>query len=157
MVCAGNGPMKPGDVLLYPPSSAFGKLIALKTWHSISHAEVFIGGGRSVASRDGIGVGIYPARLGDVQHVLRPALPFDLEAAMRWFDTVQGQPYGWRDLLHFFGIPRNGAGMVCSPFVTYFLRAGGIPVFNIEPAEKIAPFQFLTSELLIDVTGEAGA
>lgn len=148
----------PGDVLLYPAKGLYGKIIALKTWHAIGHCEIYIGHGYSVASRDGVGVGRYHARLNDVKHVLRPKRPFDLTKALAWFYTsANGQPYGWLDLLHFIGISRNGRGMVCSPFCADFLRAGGIPVFNQEPAIKIAPFQFLLSEELTDVTQAVSA
>lgn len=141
--------LRPGDVLLYPASSLFGKLIALKTWHSISHVEVFIGAGESVASRDGKGVARYSARLGDVKHALRPTQPVDLSAALRWFNAnAAGQPYGWFDLLAFVGVTKDGPGMVCSSFATQFLRAGGLPIFRDEPPNRVAPFQFLTSELL---------
>lgn len=144
-----------GDVLLYRPTGLFGRVIALKTWHMIAHVEVSLGGGESVASRDGLGVGRYPHRSADLAHVLRPVLPMDLAAALRWFRTVEGQPYGWVDLLAFIGLTADGPGMVCSPFATEFLRAGGLPVFRSEPARFIAPFQFLTSELLRDVGQDA--
>lgn len=142
----------PGDVLLYGAKGFYGKIIAIKTWHGIGHVEVFIGGGFSVASRDGQGVGRYDARLLDIKHVLRPTVPFDLTKALAWFFTdANGQPYGWWDLLHFIGIAKDGQGMVCSPFATEFLRAGGVPIFNNEPAIKVAPFMFLLSEFLKEV------
>ena len=141
-----------GDVLLYKPTGIFGRIIALKTWHAISHVEVSLGNGESVASRDGKGVGRYPHRSAQLAHVLRPTLPLNLTTAMAYFDTVKGQPYGWLDLLAFIGAKIDGPGMVCSPFATAFLRAGGLPIFRSEEARKIAPFQFLLSELLIDVT-----
>lgn len=144
--------LQSGDVLLYGPKGFFGKVIAFKTWHPIAHVEVYIGDDHAVASRDGQGVGLYVARTGDIKHVLRPNVPLDLVAALHWFETVKGQPYGWMDLLQFAGFGANGKGMVCSPCATEFLRAGGVPVFGNEPAIKIAPFQFLLSELLTDVT-----
>ena len=144
--------LRPGDVLLYPATSLFGKLIALKTWHPVSHVEVFVGDGRSVASRDGKGVAAYPARLHDVRHALRPVQPVDLAAALRWFKAhADGQPYGWFDLLAFVGVTKDGPGMVCSSFAVQFLRAGGLRIFRDEPPNRVAPFQFLTSELLTDV------
>jgi hypothetical protein len=117
----------------------------------VGHVEVYVGGGDAVASRNGLGVNEYPLRTRDLLHVLRPEQPFDLIAAMAWFRTAKGLPYGWADLLQFVGLNVNRRGIVCSPFATLFLRAGGIPVFNDEPAEKIAPFQFLTSETLSPV------
>lgn len=144
-----------GDVLLYRGGGAYSWIIALKTWHQVSHVEVSIGDGRSAASRDGKGVGLYPHRESGLIHVLRPVVPFQRASAMDWYyRDANGQPYGWLDLLAFIGVKRDAPGMVCSDFATRFLRAGGVPVFNKEPARLIAPFQFLTSELLteIDVT-----
>lgn len=147
--------LRPGDVLLYPATSLFGKLIALKTWHPVSHVEVYIGGGQNAASRDGLGVAIYQARLHDVKHVLRPTVPFSVLRALAWFAVhAKGQPYGWLDLLAFIGVTKDMPGMVCSSFATQFLRAGGVPVFRDEPANAIAPFQFMTSELLEPVRAQ---
>lgn len=135
--------LRPGDIMLYRPKGIFGQLIAVKTWHRISHVEIYNGGKQSVASRDGVGVGEYPVRLEELAYVLRPRLVLDLPAARKWFESVKGQPYGWLDLLDFVGLPANGPGMVCSPFATDFLRHAGWPVFPTDPVEKIAPFQFL--------------
>ena len=142
----------PGDVLLYKPTGLFGRIIALKTWHKIAHCECYVGNGNSVASRDGKGVNIYPLRLTDLAYILRPTQPLDLVSGLRWFHKeAKGLPYGWLDLAQFIGRNVNGKGMVCSPFLTYFLRACKLPIFNDEPAEKIAPFQFILSELLDQV------
>ena len=146
----------PGDVLLYRASGFYGRLIALKTWHPISHVEVYAGDGQSEASRDGVGVGRYLLRTDGLTHVLRPVHPaFNWASGDAWFRAVEGQPYGWLDLLQFVGLPVNGPGMVCSPFVAGRLRASGLPIFNAEPIEKIAPCTFLLSELLVDVTDPA--
>jgi hypothetical protein len=67
------------------------------------------------------GVGRYPYRAADLAYVLRPRLPFDLSAAMAWFESVNGQPYGWLDLLAFVGWGGDAKGVVCSPFATQFL------------------------------------
>lgn len=151
-------PPQQGDVLLYGAKGLYGKIIALKTWHGVGHCEVYIGNGFSVASRDGQGVGRYAARLDDIKHILRPELPFDLSAALCWFyREANGQPYGWLDLLQFIGLNINRKGTICSTFVVDWLRAGGIPIFNAEPSTKIAPFQFLTSELLREVTADEAA
>ncbi len=144
--------LRPGDVLLYRGSGVYGWLIRLKTWHPIGHVEVYVGDRQSAASRDGKGVNIYPLRMDGLAYVLRPIEPFDLAAALRWYEReAKGLPYGWLDLLQFVGQNVNRKGVVCSPFATQLLRAGGIPIFNDEPAEKIAPFQFLTSERLVRI------
>jgi hypothetical protein len=135
----------PGDILLYRPNGIFGRLIALKTWHPISHVEVYLGGGVSAASRDGQGTGIYPLRLAQLALVCRPIVPCDVGAGLRWFATQPHQPYGWLDLAAFFGATVDGRGVVCSPFATEFVRACGLDPFNGEPSIRIAPFQFALS------------
>jgi len=142
----------PGDVLLYKPKGLYGWLIRVKTWHPIAHVEIDMGDGMSAASRDGKGPGYYPNRFTDLAYVLRPRVPFDLAAAKRYVDSTIGLPYGWADLLNFIGVTIDARGIVCSPFATEVLRAGGVPVFNSERSNLIAPFQFLDSELLQDVT-----
>lgn len=144
--------LQPGDVLLYAPRGFYGWIIRLKTWHRVSHCEIVIGQHYVAASRDGIGVGKYPLRTDGLIAVLRPKVPFDLPAAARYIESMLGTPYGWGDLLAFFGASKDYQGIVCSPFVTEALRAGGVPVFNHEPANAVAPFMFLDSELLLDVT-----
>lgn len=134
--------LRPGDALLYRPSSIFGWLIRRHTGFPISHVEVYIGGGQSLASRDGIGTGRYPLRLAQLQKVCRPRVLFDTGQALAWFTAQPHQPYGWLDLLDFFDFNVNGPGIVCSPFATLVERAGGVNVFPGIPAQKIAPFAF---------------
>ena len=143
--------LKPGDILLYRGTGFYSKLIFLKTWHAISHVEVFLGNvnekrNMSTASRDGQGVAIYPLR-EDISYVLRPTLPFNTDAAIEFALKSTGTPYGWLDLIQFCGIDIDANGIVCSPYATYVQRIAGIPVFRNEKAEKIAPSNFLLSEL----------
>ena len=137
--------IKPGDVLLYKAKGLFGWLITRKTWHNIGHVEVYVGDGQSVASRDHQGTGKYPLRLSELMYVCRPKRHFDCAKALAWFEAQPHQPYGWFDLLSFTGWNVDGKGIVCSPFATTFIRAGGLDPFNGEPAIKIAPFQFALS------------
>jgi hypothetical protein len=141
--------LRPGDVLLYHRKGIFGWIIHRKTWHEIAHVEVYIGEGQSVASRDRLGTGRYPLRLEQLEIVCRPKpeYPFDVKAALRWFAAQPDQGYGYLDLAAFVGLPWDGKGIVCSPFATLFLRAGGLEPFNYEPARLIAPFQFETSNV----------
>jgi len=137
-----------GDCLLYTPSGFFGWLIALKTWHKVSHVEVYIGDGFAVASRDGKGVGIYNYRPDGLAAVLRPSGFYYHDGAMKWFSTVNGQKYDWKGILVFALAVKQGAKdrMFCSEFATRFYRAGGLEPFHPdEDADHIAPFQFLTS------------
>jgi cell wall-associated NlpC family hydrolase len=144
--------LRPGDVLLYKPTSRFGQMIVFHTGGPCSHAELYVGEGLSLASRDGKGTGCYELRTADLGWVLRPTTPFSVEGARAWFNQTGHQPYGWYDLLAFCGYPVNGAGVVCSPYVVYLLRAGGVPVFKTIPPERIAPNDLLLSELLTDIS-----
>lgn len=132
----------PGDCLLYRPSGVFGWIIKAKTWHAISHVEVWDGHGQSWASRDGLGVNLYPNRLADIDTVMRPRMPVDLDTARRWAASMIGTPYGWGDLLEFVNVTHDFKGIVCSPFATEWYRAGGLDPFNGEDSAKIAPFEF---------------
>jgi hypothetical protein len=141
----------PGDVLLYAPSGVFGKIIALKTWSTVSHVEVYVGNGESVASRDGKGVGKYPFRDTELAFALRPRAPFDLAKALAWFQTVDGEGYDWVGLLVFANIRQTGRRdkMWCSNFAARFMRVGlpdDCPLFGAElDADKVAPSTFLSS------------
>jgi hypothetical protein len=143
--------LKPGDCLLYRPNSIVGWFIAVKTWRRVSHCEVYVGGGMSVAARgpqDGVGgVGLYALRLADLAHVLRPSDVFRLGDAMQWFGTVAGEKYDFWGLLRFFTI---GTGwpdrMFCSEFATRFYRRGGLEPFQPDvDADTVAPGELLLS------------
>jgi|GEM_PF-2353222 len=147
----------PGDVILYRPSGFFGRVIAIKTWHGVAHCEGYVGSGWSVASREGKGADIYRLRNdATVAHVLRPKVPCDVSSGIRWFtEHLQGEPYGWLDLLAFVGLGYDGPGVICSVALSMFYRRGcGLPLFANEPDAKIAPCTFLLSELLQDVTDQ---
>lgn len=143
----------PGDIMLFKPTSLFGQLIRIKTWHNVSHVEIYRGAGQSDASRDGIGVGTYPVRTSGLVWVLRPKVPLDIVKGLTYTEELMGTPYGWVDLLNFAGIPLNRRGIVCSPFAAGWLRAAGWDVFPEDPIECVAPFQFL--DLVGDECGVA--
>lgn len=145
--------LQPGDYLAYHGTGFVAWVISVKTWHDVTHCEVYVGAGETVASRgpqDGVGgVGRYALRLDDLVHVLRPLMPFDLARALRWFETVNGEQYDLWGLLRFFSV---GAGrtdrMFCSEFATRFYRAGGVEPFQPdEDADAVAPCQFLISPI----------
>lgn len=147
------GRLAPGDVLCYRPSSLFGWAIRIKTGGPQSHAELYVGNQLSIASRDRVGTGLYPLRLPQLGWVLRPIGQFNVQSCMSWFIREgKNQKYGLLDLITFFGFPVNAPGVVCSPFVVYALRAGGIPAFGTTPPERIAPNDLVLSELLSDVS-----
>lgn len=142
--------LRPGDCLLYKPHGLAGILIQAKTWHRVAHVEVYTGNGKAVASRDGVGVGIYPWRSDDLAYVLRPTYPLDWVSFWRWFRTVNGQRYDWWGLLRFAWFTQTGAGknnrMFCSEFAARAYRYLGAHVFgDVEDADAVAPFEFLLS------------
>jgi hypothetical protein len=115
---------------------------------AMNHGPTFY----STASRDGKGVDIYPVRVdASLAYVMRPRVAPQLaqvQDAVRCALSMRGTPYGWLDLLDFFGFGINGKGIVCSPYATIVGRAAGYPFFNGTQARLVAPFQFRTSELL---------
>jgi len=147
--------LQPGDCLLYSPApkSVFGWLIAIKTWHAVSHCEVYIGEGMSVASRDGKGVDSYPVRWDNLSIIMRPKgeYKFNLQAALKWFITeAKGQKYDWVGLLRFswrsdFVKGGENNKQFCSEFATRFYRAGGLDPFNGEDADAVPPYLFSIS------------
>lgn len=147
-----------GDCLLYSPSSIFGAVISVKTWHAISHVEIAISPSESVASRDGQGVSRYPLRTDHLAAVLRPTVPLDLSTALNWFESVRGQGYDWLGLLRFSWrseyVPSKLTAnkMFCSEFATRFYRQAGFDPFPREDADAVAPFQFLYVEQLQPVS-----
>jgi len=146
--------LEPGDALLYAPSGFFGWLIAFKTWNKLSHVEVYAGNGKSYASRDGKGVGFYDFRADGLAKVLRPTLqPLNLKAANEWFATVDGQKYDWLGILVFTLAVAQGAKdkMFCSEFATRWYRKAGLKLFGDCDADRIAPAQFIMTDLLAEV------
>lgn len=137
----------PGDCLLYADDGLISKLIRVKTWSDVSHCEVYTGGGRSVASRDGIGVGEYPLRVAGLQYILRPNEPFNPKAGMFWFRGVNGQGYDWLGLLKFFTLGKGSqTKMHCSEFETrWYRKAGLVPFHPTVDADLVSPGMFLTS------------
>jgi hypothetical protein len=152
--------IEPGDCLLYRPKGIFGWVIAMKTWHKIGHVEIYVGSRQSVASRDGIGVGLFSWRASELCAVLRPNKNFQMLPALDIFNRkYRGQGYDVMGLFRFeMRAPvdkvRFNNKQFCSEFATRFYRAGLLDPFNGEDADAIAPFQFLLSPVFTkyDVT-----
>lgn len=159
--------LRAGDCLLYKPQGAFGLLISVKTWHDISHCEVYEGQGYSVASRDpdhwfpkpsGGGVNRYPWRDTELACVLRPNRPFNQSKATTWFEQVRGQSYDWAGLLRFGWRARvvptdlSANKMFCSECNTRYYRAGDFDPFPREDADAVAPFEFASNPFFDLVT-----
>lgn len=119
--------------------------------------EVYLGGGESAASRDGLGVAIYPLRTQGLSFVLRPTAPFNLREALTWFFAhAEGQRYDWLGLLRFAWrakvVPnRFDNRQFCSEFAARFYRAGGFDPFNKQDADAVAPFMFLYCPFFLQV------
>ena len=133
-----------GDTLLYNKQSIVNDLIDLKTGDDVAHVEGYVGDGMSVASRNGIGVNIYPFRADGLKMVRRLAVPFDKERADQWFNSgIKGQPYNWAALGEFFNLSIDGQGFICSVFWAWYLWHGGVYLFAPEYSlEKISPRDF---------------
>ena len=136
--------LQPGDVLLDCSRSLIGWAIRFRTWSDVEHVEVYLGEGRSVASRNGIGVGKYPLRIDGLVRVFRPVENPDVIAGLLWFADVDGLPYAWTDLLRFYGWALDSAkGMICSQFADAFLRQCGVQLFNVQyPDGAVTPRDF---------------
>lgn len=151
----------PGDCLLYAPGSSWVSwLIAVKTWHRISHVEVYEGINgvhHSVASRNGIGVNRYQLRTRDLCRVLRPLGPVDMAAGTTWFEKfARHQRYDFPALLRFLWPSErpdyDPERQICSAFAARWYRAAGVRAFAPhEDADLIAPFQFVTSPAFEEV------
>jgi len=141
--------LKPGDCLLYRPSSFFGWLIAIKTWNLVSHVEIYIGNKKSVASRDGIGVSDYPLRTNKLAYVLRPTHKWDINKSLEWFEEdAKGQKYDWKGILVFALAVKEGSWdkMFCSEFANRFYKNGGLYPFSATyNSDRVAPANFLCS------------
>jgi hypothetical protein len=133
-----------GDFLLYHKEGVFNEVIDIKTASDVDHIEVYIGDGASLASRNGIGVNLYPYRADGLIHVRRPVQPFVFAQAEAWFATVKGAPYGWGDILEQANIANTLPGMDCSHFAACLAEAAGCPQFDENyPKDKITPRDFL--------------
>lgn len=135
--------LRPGDIILYDGDGIFAKIIKFKRGEQYCHVEVYIGGERSVASRDGVGVNEYPLRLDGIAAIYRSVTVPDIESGMTWFETVKGQDYDWIGLLSFAWAKYRGLNnnkMFCSEFATRFLRACGVEPFNADcDADCVSP------------------
>jgi hypothetical protein len=142
--------LQAGDCLGYSPSNIFDWFVALKCWTKVSHCEIYAGDGNSYASRNGLGVNVYPLRLDHLAFVRRPiAHEFDFEPAKVWFYAhAIGQKYDWKGLLCFILAAKQGAHdrMFCSEFATRFYNRGQFKPFDANwDADRVPPSFFLVT------------
>lgn len=144
--------LKVGDCLLYTGKSLLSRIIRIKTWSRFSHAEVYIGDGKAITSRE-TGTKYYEFTRDNLTCVLRPNSSLDVEAGKRWFDTVVGQRYDTFGLLRFFTIgEQSKEKQFCSEAVTRFYRAAGFnPFAERIDADLVSPGMLFTSPNLITV------
>jgi len=89
-----------GDTLGYASADLTNLAIEWKEGDDLAHVEVYAGNGQSWASRNGIGVNIYPFRLAGLKIVRRNKGIFEEEPVEVWFKSgVQGMKYGFGDIL----------------------------------------------------------
>jgi len=148
--------LEPGDVLVFNRSGAFNWIIRVKTWSRFSHVEVAINDAEVFASRNGDGVGVYRVQPDGLAMVLRPTVPFDVDAALKWarFSNVLGQGYDLLGLLNFTYArlaSRENGKMFCSEAATRFLRQGGLDPFPRIDADTISPRDFTICPLFIPI------
>jgi len=143
--------LQPGDILLYGDRSLLSWAIRFRTWSDVSHIEVYVGDGRSVASRSS-GVAKYSLRIDGLRRVYRPKAGFDFPKGMAWFATVAGTKYGWLDLFRFYGSNAPTKGLICSEFADLLFRNCGVPLFNTNyPEGAVCPGDYeKISDLLVD-------
>jgi hypothetical protein len=139
--------IRPGDCLIFSRSGLFDDIIRVKTWSPATHVEIYLNADKTVASRNGKGVAIYPADLSGLYCVLRPQDGlFDINKAIAAFPKWNGRPYGWLALFSFCLIDLHDKGLFCSEFATLFYRDGGFDPFNETiKADTVAPATFLYS------------
>jgi hypothetical protein len=148
-VSPGLSHARPGDVLLYETSGLTGWLLRTRLASNVTHTECYLGDGRSAASRDGIGVDTYPTRHDGLLVVLRPVVPFRIDLAAAWHETVIGQGYDWAGLFGTFtwaGMVASQGKQYCSAHTTRFQRAGHVEPFTLDTdAHKVTPPDFCKS------------
>jgi cell wall-associated NlpC family hydrolase len=136
--------LQPGDILLYAtPGDFIDEVIEIFS-DGVAHIEIYHGGGESVASRNGIGVNLYPYRSEGLLYVRRPLGTFQMALADAWFNAgIRGLPYGWAGLLDPVGVDLPSRGLICSTFADFYLSHGGLPQFADDfPAGKAKPGDF---------------
>ena len=140
--------LKPGDVLLYYTEDFVDRIIATHTGYRIGHVERYAGGGQSMASRNGIGVNIYPLRFDGLVMVREPIGPFNADKGWAWFNQapplpkIKGQPYDFEGLLTFTSLTTEGeeGKMFCSEFsINYDRACDFLPCNPSVPAYEMAP------------------
>jgi cell wall-associated NlpC family hydrolase len=136
--------LRPGDLLLYRTNNPLGRGIQLKTYSKVTHCEIYIGAGRTIASREFHGVDTFDFRPEYLAAILRPVSLVDVPTMLRWHvREAKGQGYDYLGLfLGFFARRwgRENKRMWCSEHTTRAYRRGGLEPFREGvDADSIAP------------------
>lgn len=140
--------LEPGDTLLYATPDPVDWIIEVKTGSGVAHIEKYVGAVNgaesSVASRNGIGVGMYPVRTDGCVAILRPDGRglLDIAEGLKWFSTVNHEGYDWQGLFNFFkaGDTVTPHALFCSAFAVEFDRACGFDGVHPQfPSNKVSP------------------
>ncbi len=138
---------EPGDLLGYADPSFVDFNIELFTAGPLAHVEIYVGHGLSFASRNGIGVNLYPMRQDGLSALLRPNKELlDFDSAAAWVETVRGESYDFWGLLSAAipGIVEQPKHLFCSAAATLWYRNATWDAAHPEcPAVKITPVDFL--------------
>jgi hypothetical protein len=140
-------PHRPGDCLVYKPTSLIGRLIAIKTWSPFSHVEIITSPGMAIGARSE-GIDYNPIRFSGLSKVVRPnPEKLKLEDGISWFETfAHGKKYDYWGLLRFFSIGKQSEKKYfCSELATQFYRHAGFPfLFHSQAADQVPPGWFVT-------------
>lgn len=139
--------LQKGDFLFYGAKGIFdlsSQLVMRRTaWGYAVHVEIYHGEGESTASRNGLGVEIYPLRTKQLISVRRSKHNWDYHEAFLWFlNEARGQKYDWKGLLCFTYAVQSGAKdeMFCSEYATRFARKGDLHIVNYrQDADTVSP------------------
>jgi len=133
-------PLQPGDILLYDSGSLVDWLIKFRTWSDVAHVEIYLDNYESTASRNGLGVDIYPVRYEGLRYIRRLQVPFDRIAARKFAIKMRGTPYGYGDLARFYLLNIPTKGLICSQYGDLLLRAGSVVAFYEDyPPGAVSP------------------
>jgi len=137
-----------GDILLYNTTSLINEVIDWKTGDLVAHVEIYVGGGQSVASRNGIGVGQYPFRPDGLVKVRRPVVPLNYEFAGNWFNHIKGMQYDYEGLLACFNMDKTDGSFICSTFASMYFKIGKSPMFADDYLDaKVVPRDFVVTRM----------
>ena len=141
--------LRPGDVLLYTPKGwlSWGTLICIKTFSTVSHSEIYVGSGMTIAARETAGVSTYTLMEDRLKYIVRPPRQPNMDTMLKWHRSVKGAGYDYWGLLSFYNIGHGDQHRyICSEHTTLACRAGGVEFFRPDvEAQKVCPGMFLTS------------